>query len=74
MLAIGRDRLLFLSKSYIKSGEIPADEYDMFVEMGESYLAMGGNHITKKRFNQARDLPVVDEEGGDPVGKAGALE
>ena len=62
MLAIGRDRLLFLAKSYIKNGKIPSDEYDMFIEMGESYIAMGGNHTTKKRFNQAKELPVVDED------------
>lgn len=62
ILAIGRERLLISAKKYIKDGKIPADEYDMFVEMGESYIAMGGNHVTKRLFLQAKELPVVDDD------------
>lgn len=60
-MAMGRDRLIFMSKRYIKQGYIPEDEYDMFIEMGESYLDMGGNHYGEKLFKQAKELDVREE-------------
>lgn len=62
-MAMGRDRLIFLAKKYIKQGFIPEDEYDMFINMGEAYLEMGGNHYGEKKFNEAKELPTKDDSG-----------
>jgi len=60
-MAMGRDRLIFVSKRYLKQGYIPEDEYDMFIDMGEAYLAMGGNHYGEKLFNKAKELDTREE-------------
>lgn len=56
IMAIGRDRLLFLSKSYMKAGFIPDDEYDNFKLMGEAYIALDGNTNVKRKFLEAVEL------------------
>lgn len=58
LLAIGRDRLLFLSKKYEQMGYIPDDEYENYDEMGEAYIALGGNSQVKKHYQQDVKLPV----------------
>lgn len=61
LLAIGRDLLLQRSKTYDKCGFIPEDEYESFKSLGDAYVGMGGNSLVKKRYNQAKELPVKDE-------------
>lgn len=56
-MALGRDRLNFLSKKYIKQGYIPEDEYETFKELGESYIDAGGNNMAKALFKEAIELP-----------------
>lgn len=62
VMAMGRDRLLMLSKSYLSKGFIPDDEYESFHEMGQSYLDLGGNSQVKHRYEEALKLPVKIEE------------
>lgn len=61
LLAIGRDRLLFLSKKYIARKSIPDDEYESFLEMGEAYIEMKGNSKVKHLFEKANQLPIEIE-------------
>lgn len=56
IMAIGRDRLLFLSKAYMKAGFIPDDEYDNFKLMGEAYIALDGNTSVKRKYLDAVKL------------------
>lgn len=56
-IAMGRDRLNVLSKKYIKENGIPEDEYESFVELGESYLDAGGNSKVRKLYEEAVNLP-----------------
>lgn len=58
ILALGRDRLLHLSKAYQQRGYIPDDEYDTFKKMGEAYIAMDGNSNTKRKYLEAIQLPT----------------
>lgn len=58
ILALGRDRLLHLSKSYMSKGYIPDDEFDTFKMMGEAYIAMDGNSTTKRKYLEAKELPT----------------
>ena len=53
LLALGRDRLLHLSKEYMSKGYIPDDEYDTFKAMGEAYIAMDGNSSCKRKYLEA---------------------
>lgn len=62
LMAIARRELIKTAKQYIRQGYIPEDEYDSFIEMGLSYLAKGGNHFGEKKFNEAKELPVIDED------------
>jgi len=56
-MAMGRDRLNFLSKKHIKNGYIPEDEVESFSALGESYINAGGNTIVKELFEEAMKLP-----------------
>lgn len=58
LLAIGRERLNFLCKKYLKQGEIPEDEYESFRAMGEAYIRMGGNSMVKKLFEECNELDI----------------
>lgn len=61
MLAIGRDRLLFLCKCYISKGSIPEDEFESFASLGNAYIRMKGNSTVKKLFEKAEKLPLEIE-------------
>lgn len=56
IMAIGRDRLLYLSKAYMAKGYIPDDEFDNFKLMGEAYIAMDGNTSVKRKYLDAIQL------------------
>lgn len=56
LLALGRDRLLHLSKAYLEQGYIPDDEYDNFKLIGEAYIAMDGNTSVKRKYLDAIEL------------------
>lgn len=61
LLAIGRDRLLFLCKKYKANGYIPEDEFEAFTAMGDAYIEMGGNSTIKKMYGDCKNLPLKDE-------------
>lgn len=56
-MAIGKDRLNFLSKKHIKEGYIPEDEFESFKDLGDSYLGAGGNSMVKELYEEAMKLP-----------------
>lgn len=56
-MAMGRDRLNFLSKKHLREGYIPEDEFESFKELGESYLNAGGNTMVKELYLEAIKLP-----------------
>ena len=62
ILSLGKYRLNMLCKEYLKNGEIPEDEYESFIAMGEAYLAMGGNSKVKKLFYECKKLHLDIEE------------
>lgn len=62
LLALGRDKLLFLNKKYRKMGYIPDDDYETYIALGEAYEAMEGNSLVKKGFEENLKLPVQEEK------------
>ena len=62
LLALCRDRLLHLSKSYLQRGFIPEDEYNTFKEMGEAYLIVDGDDIVAKKYKEAMELHTDKKE------------
>lgn len=62
VLSLGRDKLLCLSKQYIRNGYIPEDEFYTFDKLGEAYIDLGGNSLVKKKYEEAKALPVKEEE------------
>lgn len=62
VLAIGRDRLNVLCKKYLKEGEIPEDEYESFIAMGDAYIGMGGNSKVRKLFDECKELDIERKE------------
>lgn len=56
-MAMGRDRLNFLSKKHLKNKYIPEDEFESFKELGEAYIGAGGNTMAKELFLEAMKLP-----------------
>lgn len=62
VLALGRDKLLFLNKKYKKLGYIPEDDYETYIALGEAYIGMEGNTLVRKGFEDGRKLPIREEE------------
>lgn len=62
ILALGRDKLLFLNKKYRKMGFIPEDDFETYNDLGDAYIGMGGNNLVKKGFEENRKLPIREEE------------
>lgn len=56
-MAIGRDRLNFLSKKHLRDGFIPEDEFESFKELGEAYINADGNTKVKELYLDAMKLP-----------------
>lgn len=55
-MAMGRDRLNFLSKKHLRDGYIPEDEFESFKELGEAYIDAGGNTMAKELYLDAMKL------------------
>ena len=55
-MAMGRDRLNFLSKKHLREGYIPEDEFESFKELGEAYIDAGGNTKVKELYFDAMKL------------------
>lgn len=62
VLALVRDKLLSLSKKYIKMGGIPEDEVSTFEELYKSYVQGGGNTNVRELGGRAEELPIIFEE------------
>ncbi|MBE6016732.1 MAG: hypothetical protein E7233_03845 [Lachnospiraceae bacterium] len=62
VLALVREKLLYLSKQYIKMGGIPEDEVSAFKELYKSYIEAGGNTNVKELGDRASTLPIIFEE------------
>ena len=58
LLALGRYRLNHLCKRYLRLGEIPDDEYEIFIAMGEAYKGLNGNSYVKKLFEECKELHI----------------
>ena len=58
LLALGRYRLNHLCKRYLRLGEIPDDEYESFIAMGEAYKGLNGNSYVKKLFEECKELHI----------------
>ena len=61
LLALGRYRLNHLCKRYLRLGEIPDDEYEVFRGEYDAYIAMQGNSRVKKWCEEALKLPIIYE-------------
>lgn len=62
VLALVRDKLLTLSKYYIKRGGIPEDEVSTFKELYKAYIEAGGNTNVRELGKIADELPIIFEE------------
>ena len=62
LLALGRYRLNHLCKRYLRLGEIPEDEYESFIAMGEAYKGLNGNSYVKKLFEECKELHIETKE------------
>ena len=58
LLALGRYRLNHLCKRYLRLGEIPDDEYESFIAMGEAYKGLNGNSYVRKLFEECKELHI----------------
>lgn len=61
VLALVRDKLLFLTKKYQKKKYIPDDEFESFETLGKSYIKAKGNSLVKHKFEEALNLPIKEE-------------
>ena len=60
--ALVRYRLDHLCKRYLRLGEIPEDEYESFIAMGEAYKGLNGNSYVKKLFEECKELHIETKE------------
>lgn len=62
ILAMGRRELLADAKRYVQIGGIPEDEYEVFKDEYDAYIAMYGNSKVKKWCEEASKLPIIYED------------
>lgn len=63
VIALVRDKLLVLSKKYIKMGGIPEDEVATFKELYKAYTDDATNNTNVKELgSRAEKLPIIFEE------------
>lgn len=67
VMALVRDKLLFLSKKYLKVGGIPEDEVATFRELYDAYDEAGGNTDVKEKGGRASKLPIIYEEDENEI-------
>lgn len=57
------ERINYKYKEYVKSGGIPEDELEEFVNLHSAYKGVGGNHSSDIKFNYCIDnLPILPSE------------
>ncbi len=62
LLGLGHDRIVFLTKKYIRRGAITVSEKANLSYLCPPYLAMGGNGEGENGYEECKHLPVVTEK------------
>lgn len=59
LLAVSRNQLIALGRTYIERGYIMMDEYEEYEEEYKIYSDLGGNGLARRIFEQVDDLPMM---------------
>lgn len=59
LLAVSRNQLISLGRTYIERGYITMDEYEEYEAEYQIYSALGGNGLARRLFEQVDDLPMM---------------
>ena len=59
LLAVSRNQLIALGRTYIERGYITMDEYEEYEAEYQIYSALGGNGLARRIFEQVDDLPMM---------------
>lgn len=60
LVALAHDKICYLSKQFLKDGEISQDDYDNLAQIVEPYIEAGGNHLAKKMWEEVQKLPIKE--------------
>lgn len=59
LLAVSKNQLISLGRTYLDRGYITMDEYEEFEREYKLYSSMGGNGLARRVFKQVDDLPIM---------------
>lgn len=59
LLAVSRNQLIALGRTYIERGYITMDEYEEYEAEYKIYSVLGGNGLARRVFNQVDELPMM---------------
>ena len=59
ILAVSKNQLITLGRTYLDRGYITMDEYEEYEAEYRVYSALGGNGLARRVFEQVDDLPMM---------------
>lgn len=59
LLAVSKNQLITLGRTYLERGYITMDEYEEYEAEYQIYSALGGNGLARRIFEQVDDLPMM---------------
>lgn len=62
LLAVSRNQLIALGRTYLERGYITMDEYEEYESEYHIYSALGGNGLARRIFEQVDDLPMMPND------------
>lgn len=59
LLAVSKNQLVELGRTYIDRGYVTIDEYEEYEAEYQIYSALGGNGLARRMFEQVDELPMM---------------
>lgn len=59
LLQVSKNQLVTQGREYLKRGYITMDEYEEYESEYSVYVALGGNGLARRIFEQVDDLPMM---------------
>lgn len=59
LLAVSRNQLIALGRTYIDRGYVTMDEYEEYEAEYQAYSDLGGNGLARRVFEQVDELPMM---------------
>lgn len=67
IIALGHDKIIYLTDKYVRRGAITLKEKKNLKYLGDPYFDGGGNGDAKIGYDACRELPVVSDDAAEEM-------